>query len=185
MEGYQAKPGERRFLSENWVAPKYFETLGMPLLMGRDFSFQDQGRPRVAIVNQTLVRYFFGNGNPIGRHITFDGDDQPFEIVGVVGDTKSTDTREPASRFVYFNMLPVGAQFLAVRAADRGGPGGRGGRSAPRGARIAEDRARGGCHDDWPSKWTRRSFRSGSWPCCPGCSARWGRCWRPSGCTDC
>jgi predicted permease len=111
VEGYQAKPGERRFLSENWVAPKYFETLGMPLLMGRDFSFQDQGRPRVAIVNQTLVRYFFGNGNPIGRHITFDGDSQPFEIVGVVGNMKSTDVREPGSRFVYFNMFQVGRSF--------------------------------------------------------------------------
>jgi predicted permease len=111
VEGYQAKPGERRFLSENWVAPKYFETLGIPLLMGRDFSFQDQGRPRVTIVNQTLARYFFGNGNPIGRHITFDGDSQPFEIVGVVGNMKSTDTREPALRFVYFNMFQVGRNF--------------------------------------------------------------------------
>jgi predicted permease len=119
VEGYQAKPGERRFLSENWVAPKYFETLGMPLLMGRDFSFQDQGRARVAIVNQTLVRYFFGNGNPIGRHITFDGDDQPFEIVGVVGDTKSTDMRDPALRFVYFNMFQSGRDFshFALRTA--------------------------------------------------------------------
>jgi predicted permease len=111
VEGYQAKPGERRFLSENWVAPKYFETLGMPLLMGRDFSFQDQGRPRMAIVNQTLVRYFFGNGNPIGRHIAFDGDSQPFEIVGVVGNMKSTDMREPGLRFVYFNMFQVGRNF--------------------------------------------------------------------------
>jgi predicted permease len=111
VEGYQAKPGERRFLSENWVAPKYFETLGMPLLMGRDFSFQDQGRPRVAIVNQTLVRYFFANGDPIGRHITFDGDSQPFEIVGVVGNMKSTDVREPGLRFVYLNMFQSESSF--------------------------------------------------------------------------
>jgi predicted permease len=119
VEGYQAKPAERRFLSENWVAPKYFETLGIPLVMGRDFSFQDQGRARVAIVNQTLVRYFFGNGNPIGRHITFDGDEGPFEIVGVVGDTKSTDMRDPALRFVYFNMFQVGRNFshFALRTA--------------------------------------------------------------------
>ena len=109
VEGYQAKPGERRFLSESWVAPKYFATFGIPLVMGRDFSMQDQGRPRVAIVNQTLVRYFFGDGNPIGRHITFDGDSQPFEIVGVVGDAKSGDMREPALRFVYFNSFQLGS----------------------------------------------------------------------------
>jgi len=108
VEGYQAKPGERRFLSENWVAPKYFSTFGIPLLMGRDFSFQDQGRPRAAIVNQTLVRYFFGDGNAIGRHIVFDGETRPFEIVGVVGDAKSADMREPALRFVYFNSFQLG-----------------------------------------------------------------------------
>ena len=108
VEGYQAKPGERRFLSENWVAPKYFSTFGIPLLTGRDFSFQDRGRPPVAIVNQTLTRYFFGDGNPIGRHIAFDGDTQPFEIVGVVGDAKSADMREPALRFVYFNTFQLG-----------------------------------------------------------------------------
>ena len=107
VEGYQAKPGERRFLSQNWVAPHYFATFGIPLLMGRDFSSQDPGRPRVAIVNQTLVRYFFGGGNPIGRHIVFDGDSQPFEIVGVVGDAKSGDMRESASRFVYFNSFQM------------------------------------------------------------------------------
>jgi predicted permease len=119
VEGYQAKPGERRFLSENWVAPKYFATLGIPLVMGRDFSFEDQGRPRAVIVNETLVRYFFGNGNPIGRHITFDGDDQPFEIVGVVGNMKSTDMREPSLRFVYFNMFQMGRNFshFALRTA--------------------------------------------------------------------
>ncbi len=111
VEGYQAKPGERRFLSESWVAPKYFETFGIPLVMGRDFSFQDRGRPRVAIVNQTLVRYFFGDGNPIGRHITFDGDSRPFEIVGVVADSKSGDLREPALRFVYFNSFQLGDTF--------------------------------------------------------------------------
>jgi predicted permease len=108
VEGYRAKPGERRFLSENWVAPRYFATFGIPLLMGRDFSFQDQGRPRVAIVNQALVRYFFADGNPLGRHIVFDGDSQPFEIVGVAADAKSGDMREPASRFVYFNSFQLG-----------------------------------------------------------------------------
>ena len=110
VEGYQAKPGERRYLSESWVAPKYFATFGIPLVMGRDFSFGDQGHARVAIVNQTLVRYFFGDRNPIGRHITFDGDSQPFEIVGVVGNAKSGDMREPALRFVYLNSFQLGTE---------------------------------------------------------------------------
>ena len=74
VEGYQAKPGEIRNVMESWVAPKYFATLGTPLLMGRDFSFRDKGGPRVAIINQTMAHYYFGNSDPLGKHVIFDGD---------------------------------------------------------------------------------------------------------------
>jgi predicted permease len=48
VEGYQDTPGERRRSSMNWIAPRYFETLGIPLLAGRDFTFQDRGAARLA-----------------------------------------------------------------------------------------------------------------------------------------
>ena len=105
VEGYQAKPDEFRYIMENWIAPKYFETLGTPLLAGRDFSLEDRGHPRVAIINQTMARYYFGRASPIGRHVTFDGDDRPYEIVGVVGDTKYYEIREQTQRTIYFNMF--------------------------------------------------------------------------------
>ncbi len=50
-----------------FVAPRYFETLGIPLIAGRDFEFRDVGRPRVAIVNQAMARRYFPGVNPIGR----------------------------------------------------------------------------------------------------------------------
>ena len=114
VEGYQAKTGEIRNVMENWVAPNYFETLGTPLLAGRDFSLQDQGRPRVAIVNHMMARYYFGDGNPIGKHVTFDGDPLPYEIVGVVGDAKYLEIREPIWRTIYLNTFQapwVASQF--------------------------------------------------------------------------
>lgn len=119
VEGYQAKPGERRFVMENWIAPKYFETFGTPLVAGRDFNSDDQGRSRVAIVNQTMVRYFFGDRNPIGRHVTFDGDDQAYEIVGVVGDAKYQEMREATMRTIYFNtfQFPGPASQFAIRTS--------------------------------------------------------------------
>ena len=111
VEGYQDKPGEIRNINEDWVAPKYFETLGTPLLAGRDFSLEDQGRSRVAIINQTMARYYFGTGSPIERHVTLDGDDQPYEIIGVVGDTKTYEIREDTLRTIYFNVFQFPRPF--------------------------------------------------------------------------
>jgi predicted permease len=108
VEGYQPSPGELRYLAENWVAPKYFETYGTPLVAGRDFSFEDQGRPRVAIVNRTMARHYFGDASPIGKHVLFDGDDRPYEIVGLVGDAKYLDVGEATPRTIYFNAFQDG-----------------------------------------------------------------------------
>ncbi len=107
VEGYTERPEERRYLSLNWVAPKYFETFGTPMLAGRDFQFQDHGR-RVAIVNQTMSRYYFAGGNPIGKHFTFDGEDNPYEIVGMVGDANYYEIRESTRRTIYFNAFQEG-----------------------------------------------------------------------------
>ena len=110
-EGRQERPEDRRRVGLNWVAPKYFATLGTPLLAGRDFTFEDQGRSRVAIVNQSMARYYFLGANAIGKHVTRDGDDKPYEIVGVVGDAKYTEIREAPGRTMYFNMFQEGRMF--------------------------------------------------------------------------
>jgi predicted permease len=124
VEGRPERPEDRRYISVSWVAPKYFETLGTPLLLGRDFSFEDRGRTRVAIVNEAMARYYFGGGNPVGRHFTFDGDgqpgdSQPYEIVGVAGNAKYFEIREPALRTVYLNtfQFPQPASNFAVRTS--------------------------------------------------------------------
>ena len=107
VQGFTERPEERRYLSLNWVAPKYFETFGTPLLAGHDFEFQDQGR-RVAIVNLAMSRYYFAGGNPIGKHFTFDGEDKPYEIVGMVGDANYYEIRESTRRTIYFNAFQEG-----------------------------------------------------------------------------
>ena len=122
VEGYQAKPGEIRNVMESWVAPKYFVTLGTPLLAGRDFSFQE-GRPRVAIINKTMARYYFGNSNPLGKHVTFDSDGQPYEIVGVAGDAKYMEMREASLRTIYLNTFQessVDSRFALRTSVDPG-----------------------------------------------------------------
>jgi ABC-type antimicrobial peptide transport system permease subunit len=56
-----------------------------------------------------MARYYFRDGNPIGKHVTFDRDDKPYEIVGVVGDAKYADIREVTGRTIYLNLLQGGA----------------------------------------------------------------------------
>ncbi len=100
VEGYTPRPDEDKEVYMNRVAPKYFETLGTPLLAGRDFTLQDgKGAPKVAIINQTMARYYFRNANPIGRHVTMGPDTA--EIVGVAGDAKYLSLRETAPRTLY------------------------------------------------------------------------------------
>jgi predicted permease len=107
VEGSRERPEDRRYLSLNWVGPRYFETLGTPLIAGRDFEFADAGRPRVAIVSQSLAKHYFGDASPLGKHLTFDGDDLPYEIVGLAGDSRYLNLyRSPP--MVYMNAFQEG-----------------------------------------------------------------------------
>jgi len=99
---------DRRYVSLNWVAPKYFATFGTPLLVGRDFAFEDEGRSPVAIVNQTMARHYFGTGNPLGRRFRFEGQDRAYEIIGVVADAKYLNLYETPPRMAYMNAFQEG-----------------------------------------------------------------------------
>jgi len=109
------------YLYKNWVAPGYFETVGMPLVAGRDFTFRDRtGSPRVVIINQTLARQAFGAGNPVGLHLTFQGGDtNSYEIIGIVGDAKYLDIREvtPATTYLATFQQPRPASEFFIRTA--------------------------------------------------------------------
>ena len=108
VEGHEA--GERLNASYNRVTPGYFETVGTPVLRGRRFDDRDRpDAPLVAIVNETFVRRFFGQADPIGRRIGFSnsaGDGvRAFEVVGVVGDAKYQDGRAPAYATFFLPFL--------------------------------------------------------------------------------
>jgi predicted permease len=113
-EGHVERPEDRRRTALVFVAPRYFETLGIPIIAGRDFAFRDAGRSRVAIVNQTMTRHYFPGGNPIGKHVAIDrdpknggwfGSDEPYEIIGLAGDAKANELRDAPYPTMYFNMF--------------------------------------------------------------------------------
>jgi len=97
VQGYTPKPDENMNPWTNEVAPDYFRTMGMPLLMGREFSERDvDGAAMVAIVNESFAKQYFPNQDPLGRRFGFRVMDNPgaIEIVGVVKDSLYADMRQ-------------------------------------------------------------------------------------------
>ena len=94
-------------INANVVGPGFFRTLGIPLVSGRDFDARDvEGRPPVAIINETAVRMHFKGGNALGARVSFNGRQGPWrEIVGVVGDSTYAELGEASLPVAY---LPVG-----------------------------------------------------------------------------
>jgi predicted permease len=98
IEGYSPKPDERPDPHMQFCSPGFFKTLKIPVLLGRDFNERDDaGAPKVGIVNQKFAKRYFGDANPLGRHVGMGidpGTKTDIEIVGVVGDTKYENMRE-------------------------------------------------------------------------------------------
>jgi putative ABC transport system permease protein len=108
----------------NQISPGYFQTLGVPLVQGRSFTDADnETAPKVALLNETAVRFYFGNRSPLGAQVRFaqrDQPSQPYEIVGIVKDTRNKNLREADTRTVYLPFTQardrLGRLTLAVRA---------------------------------------------------------------------
>jgi predicted permease len=131
VEGYANRPDEDMDCHRLWVGPKYFATMGIPLLQGRDFSpqeLQPQGglpaeqptenetpqpspapsAPMAAVINQTMARYFFRNENPLGRRFRVQNGplrDVPIEVIGVIKDAKYYNLREQTPRAYYLSFF--------------------------------------------------------------------------------
>ncbi|MBO0800740.1 MAG: FtsX-like permease family protein, partial [Blastocatellia bacterium] len=128
-DSYVTAPGENLECVGSRVGARFFETLGTPLLAGREFGPQDERpvgsvsalTPGTAVINQALARHYFGEANPLGRHIFLTHQPQRrFEIVGLVPDAKYRSLKEPSPPAFYipFFQEPGGtwANF-ALRAS--------------------------------------------------------------------
>ena len=111
--------GKDPTISTRDVSPDYFRTLRIPLLAGRVFSPSDvAGSPRVTVINQTTAKRYFGESNPLGKHMANSRDRIPLEIVGVVGDVKfnSLNANNSEEMFLPFAQNPPVAMTLVVRS---------------------------------------------------------------------
>ncbi|HET7215679.1 MAG TPA: ABC transporter permease [Terriglobia bacterium] len=103
VRGHVVRPSENATVPWNLIAPDFFRTLEIPLLQGRDFTARDNaGAPKVAIINEAMARFYFGERSAIGRHLSLTGPGgEEIEIVGVVGNAKYGSMREPPQHIVY------------------------------------------------------------------------------------
>ncbi|HEY7184415.1 MAG TPA: FtsX-like permease family protein, partial [Blastocatellia bacterium] len=138
IPGYTPAPDEDMSSKCITVGPRFFETMKMPILAGRDFGAQDERPPAPpkdasaatgpknpaetpplsAVVSQTMARYFFGNENPVGKRFLDDG--QPVEIIGVARDSKHITLREQPQRvfyLYYFQQPGRGVARLQLRVS--------------------------------------------------------------------
>ncbi len=98
VEGFEAGPDTNTNASFNGVGPGYFKTMGIPLMMGREFTRADSfGTPKVAVVNQAFVKKFNMGDNPLGKRFGIGGGPgtkMDIEIVGVSQDAKYSDVKD-------------------------------------------------------------------------------------------
>jgi putative ABC transport system permease protein len=102
------------------VSAGYFNTLGVPLLRGRDFNERDTpNTPAAIIINETMARKEFPDGDPIGQRVVTGMGQREAEIVGVVADTRTLDlTQAPVAEFYHPTaQRPENFVFLLVRTS--------------------------------------------------------------------
>jgi predicted permease len=124
VEGFTPASNKDRIARFDQIGPDYFTKVGIPILLGRDLSERDTpGAPHVAIINETMAKFYFHDANPIGRH--FIGAKVRLEIVGVARDAQDHSFRmEPVRRFYVSYFQPIdGITTANFEIRTEGNPG--------------------------------------------------------------
>ena len=122
-EGFQFPAGDNVTVLSSMVDEYYFETIGMPIVEGRNFRVEATAdAPRVAIVNQHFAQHFWPNQDVLGKRFRVDDSEKKWiQIVGVAKTSKYIFIAEPPSDFVYLpyrQKKPQRMTMVAQSAAD-------------------------------------------------------------------
>ena len=120
-EGYVPRPHESLELRRADVTPRYFETLSIPVLEGRDFTMDDsETAPRVVVVDQTAANRYWPRQDPLGKKLEIWS--HPFTVVGVVKNTKHNFMNELPEPMIYMSYFQEPDTELTVQVKTRGNP---------------------------------------------------------------
>ncbi len=111
-------------VNSNTVSAKYFQTMGISLFRGRDFTAQDdENTPAVVIVNESFARRYFVGQDPLGRRLRVGGSQNPWsEIIAVVRDSKYLSMNEDPTPFVYLPLAQNHETGMTLHARAAGDP---------------------------------------------------------------
>ena len=125
VEGYARRAGEQLRTNEEVVSADYFRTVGLRLVRGRLFGpDEDNPKGRAVVVNQTFVKRFFGNADPLGKRWGYNSeiDDQAFTIVGVVEDAKYLELRGDVPNMAYKPVTQTDEHLFSLELRTSGEP---------------------------------------------------------------
>jgi predicted permease len=104
------------------VAPRFFTTMQIPILAGREIGERDRpDTALVAVIGERLARRYFGSGNPLGRRLTFVDENRSLEIVGVSADVRYGGLKQGSSMTVFTaasQFSPSGVTYALRTAGD-------------------------------------------------------------------
>jgi putative ABC transport system permease protein len=120
IEGRPSEPGNDPSANYRAVSPGYFEALSIPLLRGRLFTEHDVPPRMVAVIDEAFATQHFGGEDPIGRGVRMgNGNDEYYQIVGVVGSVKyeGLDTSPRPTMYAPFSTDLFGSMSMMVKTA--------------------------------------------------------------------
>ncbi len=120
-QGYVPQPHESLEVQRADVSPRYFDTLGIPILEGRSFTQDDnQQAPPVLIVDQTAAHRYWPEQDPLGKKLSIWG--RLFTVVGVAKDSKHLFVNERPGPMIYMSYFQAADNETIVQVRTRGNP---------------------------------------------------------------
>jgi predicted permease len=113
VEGFVPTRKDDSVGSFDQVGPHYFQVLGVPIIAGREFDeHEEPGTITPVVLNQTMARFYFGKGDPLGKHLLNGGD--RYTVVGVVSDMKERSLKSKTERRFYGPLLQSDDTFKTL-----------------------------------------------------------------------
>jgi predicted permease len=128
-EGADTTTKDRVLVQVNIVGVGYFQTIGIPIVRGRDFTRSDTDKsPKVVVINQTMAEQFWKNDEPLGKRFKFFGDNDYTTVIGVARDSKYNAVAEDPQPFIY---QPLSQNYTPAAALHVRGSGNAASLAAP------------------------------------------------------